>query len=138
MLFLFVQSISWQGSRYGLLHDVQYKNIARFFLIIIKSSLHFDFAVSGNAGYGLLYKPTIGLHFDDIALLLEVIGHLKGKGNSIVIIEHNLDVIKTADYIVDLGLEGGDGTGRIIARGSPEQVTKVKGSYTGKYLNKML
>ena len=75
---------------------------------------------SVNAGYGLL--------------LLEVIGRLKGKGNSIVIIEHNLDVIKTADWIVDLGPEGGDGGGRIIAEGSPEQVAKVKGSYTGKYL----
>jgi len=63
-----------------------------------------------------------------------VIGRLKGKGNSIVIIEHNLDVIKTADWIVDLGPEGGDGGGRIIAEGSPEKVAKVKGSYTGKYL----
>ncbi|WP_278585602.1 DNA helicase UvrA, partial [Eikenella corrodens] len=80
--------------------------------------------------------PTTGLHFADIALLLEVIGRLKGKGNSIVIIEHNLDVIKTADYIVDLGPEGGDGGGRIIAKGSPEEVVKVEGSYTGKYLKK--
>lgn len=93
-------------------------------------------AVRGNAGYGLLDKPTTGLHFADIALLLEVIGSLKGKGNSIVIIGNNLDVIKMADYIVDLGAEGGDGGGRIITRGSPDQVTKVKGSYTGKYLTK--
>ena len=63
-----------------------------------------------------------------------MIGRLKGKGNSIVIIEHNLDVIKTADYIVDLGPEGGDGGGKIIASGSPEEVAKVKESYTGKYL----
>jgi len=86
----------------------------------------------------ILDEPTTGLHFADIALLLEVIGRLKGKGNSIVIIEHNLDVIKTADYIVDLGPEGGDGGGRIIAEGSPEQVAKVKGSYTGKYLKDII
>ena len=91
-------------------------------------------AVGGNAGYGLLDEPTTGLHFTDIALLLEVIGRLKGKGNSIVIIEHNLDVIKTADWIVDLGSKGEDGGGRIIASGSPGKVAKVKGSYTGKYL----
>jgi excinuclease ABC subunit A len=71
-------------------------------------------------------------------LLLEVIGRLKGKGNSIVIIEHNLDVIKTADYIVDLGPEGGDGGGKIIAKGTPEEVVKSKKSYTGKYLKEML
>jgi len=82
----------------------------------------------------ILDKPTTGLHFADIALLLEVIDRLKGKGNLIMIIEHNLDVIKTADWIVDLGPEGGDGGGRIIASGSPEQVAKVKGSYTGKCL----
>jgi len=86
----------------------------------------------------ILDEPTTGLHFSDIALLLEVIGRLKGKGNSIVIIEHNLDVIKTADWIVDLGPEGGDGGGRIIAEGSPEEVAKVKGSYTGKYLKNIL
>ncbi len=76
----------------------------------------------------ILDEPTTGLHFADIALLLEVIGRLKGKGNSIVIIEHNLDVIKTADWIVDLGLEGGDGGG-IIASGSPEKVAKIRGLY---------
>ena len=86
----------------------------------------------------ILDEPTTGLHFADIALLLEVIGRLKGKGNSIVIIEHNLDVIKTADWIVDLGPEGGDGGGRIIVSGSPEEVAKVKGSYTGKYLENII
>ena len=82
----------------------------------------------------ILDEPTTGLHFANIALLQEVIGRLKGKGNSIVIIEHNLDVIKTADYIVDLGPEGDDGGGRIITSGSPEDVAKVEGSYTGTYL----
>ena len=67
-----------------------------------------------------------------------MIGRLKGKGNSIVIIEHNLDVIKTADWIVDLGPEGGDGGGTIIACGTPEDVAKVEESYTGKYLNVIL
>ena len=88
----------------------------------------------------ILDEPATGLHFADIALLLKVISRLKGKGNSIAIIEHNLDVIKTADWIVDLGLEGGDGGGRIIASGSPEEVAKVtvKGSYTGKYLKFIL
>ena len=76
--------------------------------------------------------------FADIALLLTVIERLKGKGNSIVIIEHNLDVIKTADYIIDLGPEGGDGGGRIIASGTPEVVAQTKGSYTGKYLADVL
>ncbi len=85
----------------------------------------------------ILDEPTTGLHFANIALLLEVIGRLKGKGNSIVIIEHNLDVIKTADWIVDLGPEGSDGGGG-IASGSLEEVAKVKGSYTGKYLKVVL
>ena len=71
-------------------------------------------------------------------MLLEVIGRLQGKGNSIVIIEHNLDVIKTADYIVDLGPEGGDGGGQIIASGTPEQVAQNKKSHTGTYLKQIL
>ena len=87
--------------------------------------------VDGDAGCGC---P----HFTNIALLPEVIGRLKGKGNSIVIIEHNLDVIKTADWIVDLGPEGRDSGGRIIAKGAPEEVAKVRRSYTGKYLKGML
>ena len=74
----------------------------------------------------------------DALLLLDVIGHLNGKGNSIVIIEYNFDVIKTADWIVDLGPEGGDGGWRIIAEGSPEEVAKVKWSYTGKSLENII
>ncbi len=103
----------------------------------VKLALELSKRDTGRTLY-ILDEPTTGLHFADIALLLEVIGRLKGKGNSIVIIEHNLDVIKTADWIVDLGPEGGDGGGRIIAKGSPEQVAKVKGSYTGKYLKVVL
>jgi excinuclease ABC subunit A len=86
----------------------------------------------------ILDEPTTGLHFHDIAKLLEVIQRLVDAGNTIVIIEHNLDVIKTADWIIDLGPEGGDRGGEIIAVGTPEQVAKVTKSYTGQYLRKML
>jgi excinuclease ABC subunit A len=85
-----------------------------------------------------LDEPTTGLHFHDIAKLLEVIQRLVEAGNTILIIEHNLDVIKTADWIIDLGPEGGDRGGEIIAVGTPEQVAKVTKSYTGQYLRKML
>jgi excinuclease ABC subunit A len=86
----------------------------------------------------ILDEPTTGLHFHDIAKLLEVIQRLVHAGNTIVIIEHNLDVIKTADWIIDLGPEGGDRGGEIIAVGTPEQVARVTRSYTGQYLRKML
>lgn len=92
---------------------------------------------TGNTLY-ILDEPTTGLHFHDIELLLKVIHNLRDQGNTIVIIEHNLDVIKTADWIVDLGPEGGSGGGHIIAKGTPEQVAKVKSSYTGKYLKQIL
>ena len=86
----------------------------------------------------ILDEPTTGLHFHDIKQLLAVLHHLRDHGNTIVVIEHNLDVIKTADWVVDLGPEGGSGGGQIIARGTPEQVTKIKGSYTGKYIKQVL
>jgi excinuclease ABC subunit A len=86
----------------------------------------------------ILDEPTTGLHFHDIAKLLEVIQRLVDSGNTIVIIEHNLDVIKTADWIIDLGPEGGDRGGEIIAVGTPEQVAAVTRSYTGQYLRKLL
>ncbi|MHB8057358.1 MAG: excinuclease ABC subunit UvrA [Desulfuromonadaceae bacterium] len=86
----------------------------------------------------ILDEPTTGLHFHDIAKLLEVIQRLVDAGNTIVIIEHNLDVIKTADWIIDLGPEGGDRGGEIVATGTPEQVAKVTRSYTGQYLRKLL
>jgi excinuclease ABC subunit A len=103
----------------------------------VKLALELSKRDTGRTLY-ILDEPTTGLHFADIALLLDVIQRLKGKGNSIVIIEHNLDVIKTADYIVDLGPEGGDGGGKIIAKGTPEEVVKSKKSYTGKYLKSIL
>ncbi|WP_326906579.1 excinuclease ABC subunit UvrA [Sedimentibacter sp. MB31-C6] len=86
----------------------------------------------------VLDEPTTGLHMADIHMLIDVLNKLVEQGNSIVVIEHNLDVIKTADYIIDLGPEGGDGGGAIVAEGNPEQVAKVKKSYTGQYLKKML
>ena len=86
----------------------------------------------------LLDEPTTGLHFHDIKQLLTVIHRLRDEGNTIIIIEHNLDVIKTADWVVDLGPEGGDGGGEIIASGTPEKVARTKGSFTGKYLKPLL
>ena len=86
----------------------------------------------------ILDEPTTGLHFQDIQMLLDVLNRLRDHGNTIVVIEHNLDVIKTADWIVDLGPEGGDGGGRVIAQGTPEKVAKAKGSHTGRFLRSML
>ena len=86
----------------------------------------------------ILDEPTTGLHFADIAQLLTVLHHLRDKGNTIVIIEHNLDVVKTADWVIDLGPEGGSGGGEIIAEGTPETVAKKKHSYTGNFLKPML
>ena len=86
----------------------------------------------------ILDEPTTGLHFYDIQQLLNVLHRLRDDGNTIVVIEHNLDVIKTADWVIDLGPEGGDGGGQIIATGTPEQVAKIKQSFTGHYLAKIL
>ncbi len=86
----------------------------------------------------ILDEPTTGLHFEDVRKLLEVLHHLVEQGNSMIVIEHNLDVIKTADYIIDIGPEGGDGGGQVVAKGTPEQVAKVEGSHTGRYLGPML
>jgi len=86
----------------------------------------------------ILDEPTTGLHFHDIEQLLSVLHRLRDKGNTIVVIEHNLDVIKTADWIIDLGPEGGDGGGEIIATGTPEDVATTKGSFTGEYLKPLL
>ncbi len=86
----------------------------------------------------ILDEPTTGLHFHDIAHLLEVLLRLRDQGNTVVVIEHNLDVIKTADWIIDLGPEGGDGGGELLAAGSPEEVAEVSASYTGQYLRRAL
>ena len=86
----------------------------------------------------LLDEPTTGLHFDDIKKLLGVLRSLTEKGNTVIVIEHNLDVIRTADWIVDLGPEGGDAGGRIVAEGTPEMVAQVRGSHTGAFLRRVL
>lgn len=103
----------------------------------IKLSRELSKRDTGNTMY-ILDEPTTGLHFHDIKQLLGVLHRLRDHGNTVVVIEHNLDVIKTADWIVDLGPEGGDGGGQIIATGSPEEIAKTKGSWTGQYLAPML
>ena len=103
----------------------------------VKLALELSKRDTGRTLY-ILDEPTTGLHFADIQLLLDVIHRLRDAGNTIVIIEHNLDVIKTADWIIDMGPEGGDGGGTVIAEGAPEVIAACKESYTGKYLKAML
>ena len=91
----------------------------------------------GNTVY-ILDEPTTGLHFQDIKKLLEVLNRLLEKGNTVIIIEHNLDVIKTADHIIDIGVDGGENGGTVVAKGTPEEIAKSKKSYTGKYIAKIL
>ncbi|NOT72415.1 MAG: excinuclease ABC subunit UvrA [Hyphomicrobium sp.] len=103
----------------------------------IKLSKELSRRATGRTLY-ILDEPTTGLHFHDVAKLLEVLHELADAGNTVVVIEHNLEVIKTADWILDLGPEGGDGGGKIVAEGTPEDVAKVKESYTGRYLKELL
>ena len=103
----------------------------------IKLSKELSRRATGRTLY-ILDEPTTGLHFHDVAKLLEVLHELADAGNTVVVIEHNLEVIKTADWIIDLGPEGGDGGGRIVAAGTPEDVAAVKESYTGRYLKELL
>jgi excinuclease ABC subunit A len=86
----------------------------------------------------ILDEPTTGLHFHDIRQLLGVLHQLRDHGNTVIVIEHNLDVIKTADWLIDLGPEGGEGGGLIVAEGIPEQIVENDGSYTGVFLKKIL
>ena len=103
----------------------------------IKLSKELSKRATGRTLY-ILDEPTTGLHFHDVAKLLEVLHELADQGNTVIVIEHNLEVIKTADYIVDLGPEGGDGGGEVVATGTPEEVAAVKDSYTGQYLKQLL
>jgi excinuclease ABC subunit A len=85
-----------------------------------------------------LDEPTIGLHYEDVRKLIEIIQKLVEKGNTVLVIEHNLDVIKCADYLIDIGPEGGVQGGKVVAKGTPEEVAQTDGSYTGAYLRPML
>ena len=86
----------------------------------------------------LLDEPTVGLHYDDVQKLIDILQKLVERGNSVIVIEHNLDVLKCADYIVDMGPEGGAGGGNIVAQGTPEEVSKTDGSHTGYYLKRVI
>jgi excinuclease ABC subunit A len=103
----------------------------------VKLALELSKRDTGRTLY-ILDEPTTGLHFQDIELLLKVLQRLRDHGNTVVVIEHNLDVIKTADWIVDLGPQGGAGGGRIIAEGTPEEVARNPASHTGSYLKAVL
>jgi len=103
----------------------------------VKLSTELSKTATGNTMY-ILDEPTTGLHFEDIKLLLEVLNELVERGNTVLVIEHNLDVIKTADFLVDLGPEGGDDGGRVVATGTPEEVARMAGSYTGQFLAREL
>jgi excinuclease ABC subunit A len=103
----------------------------------IKLSKELSKKSTGNTLY-FLDEPTTGLHFDDTKKLLNVLNRLVDSGNSLVVIEHNMDVIKSADYIIDLGPEGGDKGGHIVAVGTPEELSNIHSSYTGKYLKEIL
>ena len=103
----------------------------------VKLAAELSRAGTGRTLY-LLDEPTTGLHFEDVKMLLHVLHGLVEKGNTVVIIEHNLDVIKSSDWIIDLGPEGGEGGGNIVAEGTPEMVSGMKNSYTGQFLQKIL
>ena len=103
----------------------------------IKLSKELSRKPKGNTLY-ILDEPTTGLHFHDVAKLINILSDLVEKGNSVIVIEHNLDVIKSADWIIDMGPEGGDGGGKIVAEGKPDDLIKFKKSYTAKYLNEIL
>ena len=103
----------------------------------VKLATELSKRATGKTFY-ILDEPTTGLHFDDVARLLQVLSRLVESGNTVVVIEHNLDVIKTADWVIDLGPEGGDRGGELVAAGTPEQIARVAASHTGRYLRSAL
>ena len=103
----------------------------------VKLSKELSKRATGKTIY-ILDEPTTGLHFADIAKLLEVLHELVDNGNTVIVIEHNLDVIKTADWVIDMGPEGGDGGGQLVAKGTPEEISQVDASHTGRYLKPMI
>jgi len=102
----------------------------------IKLATELSKRATGKTVY-ILDEPTTGLHFADISKLIEVLNSLVEKGNTIIVIEHNLDVIKTADHVIDLGPEGGDAGGLILGTGTPEEISRITASYTGQFLARM-
>ena len=103
----------------------------------VKLSSELQKRQTGKTFY-ILDEPTTGLHFEDVRQLLEVLQRLVDAGNTVLVIEHNLDVVKSADRIIDLGPEGGDKGGNVVATGTPEEIARVKESYTGQFLARML
>jgi excinuclease ABC subunit A len=103
----------------------------------VKLSKELSKRATGRTLY-ILDEPTTGLHFHDVAKLMEVLHELVDQGNSVVVIEHNLEVIKTADWVIDMGPEGGDGGGEVVAQGTPEDIVKVQRSHTGRFLKDVL
>jgi excinuclease ABC subunit A len=103
----------------------------------VKLATELSKRATGRTFY-ILDEPTTGLHFDDVARLLQVLGRLADTGNTVVVIEHNLDVIKAADWVIDLGPEGGAAGGDLIVSGTPEEVARTPGSHTGRYLRRVL
>ena len=101
--------------------------------LLVKLATELSKRDTGQTIY-ILDEPTTGLHFQDIQHLLDVLNRLVDRGNTVIVIEHNLDVIKVADHIIDMGPEGGNGGGQVVATGTPEAIIKVKESHTGKYL----
>jgi excinuclease ABC subunit A len=103
----------------------------------VKLSKELSKRATGRTLY-ILDEPTTGLHFHDVAKLMEVLHELVDQGNTVVVIEHNLEVIKTADWVIDMGPEGGDGGGMVVAEGTPEDIAKVGASHTGRFLKEVL
>ena len=104
----------------------------------MKAKLKVLMALSHQAKVLILDEPTTGLHIDDIKKLLIILNRIVDNGDTVIVIEHNLDMIKVADHIIDLGPDGGENGGTIVAEGTPEEIAKVKGSYTGEFLKKIL
>ena len=104
--------------------------------LVVKLARELSKRATGKTLY-ILDEPTTGLHMEDIRKLLQVLNRLVDSGNTVMVIEHNMDVIKTADWVIDLGPEGGDGGGKIVAEGTPEAVAATPGSHTGEYLTRI-
>jgi excinuclease ABC subunit A len=143
---VFFENVPYIKSKLGVLHDVglDYIRLGQPATTLsggeaqrVKLTKELSRRQTGKTLY-ILDEPTIGLHFDDVKKLLDVIHRLVSMGNTVVVIEHNLDVLKSADYIIDLGPEGGEEGGRVLACGTPEEVSQIEGSYTGMFLKRVL